>query len=292
MRHPEEAPDNRIQQFKDRGDLPEIMLKYGAASVTLCLQGAHITAYKPDGKTELLWLSESANFASEKAIRGGIPICWPWFGAHPERADRAQHGFARVSDFELVASSADEESTRITLKLASTPPYPEWQNCVELEFEIRLSDQLWMEIRTTNIGEEPIDVGAALHTYFQVSDVSQIQIPELKGLEYKDKTRDFQTFNQSEDLVVQSEADRVYLNPPQAVSLIDPASKRKLKIQSWGNNDLVVWNPWIENAQAMADFDDQGYKNMVCIEPANSLENRVALAPSMQHRFGKSICLN
>jgi len=282
----------QIQCIEGRGGLPEINMQFGDATLNLCLQGAHITSYKPDGKTELLWMSQSANFHSEKPIRGGIPLCWPWFGGHLEDSNEPQHGYARTSRFEIVSGNSDGGSTAIVLRLNPEESLrQEKQTGLRMEFEIRLSDQLWMEIKTTNVGDKPIRVGAALHTYFQVSDVGCIKIPQIQGLQYKDKIRNFRTFTQSEPLFVTAETDRVYLSPSEKVNLIDPGFERELSIQTWGNTDLVVWNPWIENARAMADFDNEGYSSMICIEPANALENKVKLEPGQQFWLGKSISL-
>lgn len=283
---------DHIQLKPGLNGLLEIHLKYGQASLTLSQQGAQITSYKPDGHSELLWLSRTADFLPGKAIRGGIPLCWPWFGQHLDDSDQPQHGYARTSDFDLFASQADDQSTRVVLRLNC--PNPKWQesvNGLRMEFEVRLSKHLWMEVRTINLSDKDIKVGAALHTYFQVANASGVQIPEIKGLDYKDKTRGFATFNQSEHLTVESETDRVYLNPPKVVSLVDPGQQQTLEIQTWGNTDLVVWNPWKDNACKMADFDDEGYTSMICIEPANALDNQVRLAPGEQHCLGKIIRL-
>ena len=251
--------------------------------------GAHITSYVPDGRSELLWMSSKAQFAPGQSIRGGIPLCWPWFGPHSEDGTQPQHGYARNSDFEVVSSTADDASTRLVLRLKSDHAV---RVGLQMDVEIRLSEQLWLEIKTTNTGSSPAYVGSALHTYFHVSEVRQIQIPELQGLQYKDKLNKAQALqDQSQPLKVQSEVDRVYLSPPQTVHLVDSGFSRNLEIKTWGNRDLVVWNPWIENAQAMADFDDEAYQSMICIEPANALDNQIELALGESYSLGKSIKL-
>lgn len=284
-----------IQLVEGRGGLPEIHIHHGDATLKLCLQGAHITSYKPDGNTELLWLSQAANFAAGQSIRGGIPLCWPWFGQHLINPNESQHGYARTSMFEVVSADSNHLDTRLTLRLnPEEMARHESRTGLRMEFDICLSgeqsaNQLWVEIRTINMDETPASVGAALHTYFQVSDVRSIQVPQVQGLQYKDKTRGFKSFSQSEPLQIRSETDRVYLSPPAEVSLIDPGLDRTLSIQTWGNSDLVIWNPWAENARSMADFDDQGYKSMVCIEPANALTNQVLLKAQQKMALGMSI---
>lgn len=279
-----------VRHLTGNNGQPAIELSFDNASALVYLQGAHVASWKPDGVTEILWVSETANFSPGKSIRGGIPICWPWFGGYwGEEPDRAQHGFARVADFELIDFEATDIFTRARLRMVSDAPYPEWRNRLALEVEIVLSDGLGIELITTNISDEIIEVGAALHTYFRVSDVTRVQIPELKGLSYKDKVRNFDTFVQEKEFSVTEETDLVFLDPPTKVHLIDPQTGQNLKIESLGNTDLVVWNPWAGNAKKMADFDDQGYLNMICIEPANALNNRQSLKPEQRFTLGKTI---
>jgi len=257
------------------------------ARVDLCLQGAHICSYKPDAETELLWMSQTAKFEQGKAIRGGIPICWPWFGAHwSDPKDQPQHGFARTSQFELIDSQADDNATQVCLELGQqAEPY----HSLQMQVEVRLSDSLSIQIKTKNLGEQAIEVGAALHTYLAVSHIDKIAIPELQGLQYKDKTKGFELFSQEAPFHIDQETDRVYLNPPSSVKLADSGFNHQMNIESWGNTDLVLWNPWVEAAKAMTDFDNEGYLSMVCIEPANALDNRVLLQPGEMYALGKTI---
>ncbi len=276
------------QEVEDRPGLPEVILEHDDARVRLSLQGAHITEYVI-GQDDLLWVSESARFAPGASIRGGIPICWPWFGASLDDPDWPQHGFARRSRFRIVSHSAEAASTSVTLALEEPAPIPEWQEQAHLELEVRLSDHLWMELRTTNISDRELLVGAGLHSYFQVSDAGQISIPALTGREYLDKTEAFARKTQSEPLRVDGEVDRVYVDPPGVVELIDLGFSRKVSIEAWGNADVVVWNPGPKVAAAMDDFDDAGYPQMVCIEPAIALERRIHLAPGETCAIGQTI---
>ena len=278
-----------VKRLAGKNDLPALDLTFGSASARVYLQGAHITSWKPDGMTEMLWLSDAANFSPGKAIRGGIPICWPWFGGYWGEGHLSQHGFARTAEFELVDFEETEFFVRARLRMISEAPYPEWQNCLALEVEICLSDSLQLELITTNISDKLIEVGAALHTYFHVNDVTKIEIPELHGLSFKDKVQGFEIFSQDSEFAVAGETDRVFLNPPKTVRLIDAEAKRVFAIESWGNTDLVVWNPWVENAKNMADFDDEGYLNMICVEPANALDNRVLLKPGASVSLGQKL---
>jgi D-hexose-6-phosphate mutarotase len=280
-----------VRQVKGKNSQPGIALTFGRASAFLYLQGSHITSWKPDGQTEVLWVSESANYAPNRAIRGGIPICWPWFGAYWGEGDRAQHGFARTANFELIDFEETGLFARARLRMLSDAPYPEWRNLLALEVEVSLSEALKIELITTNISDRAVEVGGALHTYFGVVDVTRVQIPELEGLGYRDKLQDFQMFVQDKPLSIHEETDRVFSDPPERVHLIDPGIGRTFTIESWGNTDLVVWNPWKESANEMADFDDSGYLQMLCVEPARALENRKRLQPEQRFVLGQSLLM-
>ncbi|MEM6584033.1 MAG: D-hexose-6-phosphate mutarotase [Pseudomonadota bacterium] len=277
-----------VRELKGRTKLPELMLEHGDARVRLALQGAHITEYTV-GNTELLWISESARFAEGVSIRGGIPLCWPWFGASLDDPDWPQHGFARVAQFRLLSKESSSNYATAVLALDSLAPVPEWAGVASLEVEIRLSDHLWMELRTTNRSDRDLLLGAGLHSYFQVSACDEISMPALTGLAFVDMTAGFERAKQTEALEITDEVDRVYLGPPRIVELFDSGRSRKIEIDAWGNTDLVVWNPGPRVAASMEDFDDYGYQRMVCIEPAIALENRVRLQPGARHAIGQTI---
>ena len=252
------------------------------------LQGAHITEYEKDA-VDQLWVSDSARFQRGVAIRGGIPLCWPWFGASRDSTSWPQHGFARTSRFRLLSEHSDAQQAAVTLALDESSDIPEWRSAAKLEVEIRLSDGLWMELRTTNTSERDLLVGAGLHSYFRVSNSHAISIPALTGLDYLDKPDDFARKRQSRALEIDGEIDRVYLDPPHEVELADPGYARQVTIEAWGHSDLVVWNPGPKVAASMSDFDDDGYLNMICIEPALALDNRRRLAPGDSFSVGQRI---
>jgi glucose-6-phosphate 1-epimerase len=276
-----------VQIVEARPGLPEILLSYGGARARVSLQGAHITEYAPEGQDNLLWVSESARFAQGAAIRGGIPLCWPWFGANPDLPDRPQHGYARTRPFKLAAQKADSQQTAVVLELDASSDFPEWNGAARLEVEIRLSDRLWMELRTRNLAERELPLGVGLHSYFRVSDCRNVAVPAVTGLAYLDKPAGFQRRVQTVPLVIDGEVDRVYLDPPDSVRLIDPQRPGTVRIDAWGHSDLVIWNPGPSVARSMADFDDLGYRSMVCIEPALALDNRKRLAPGETFAVGQ-----
>ncbi len=281
-----EIPE-RVEFVTDKHAMQLVRLRTGPSTVSLYLQGAHITSYRM-GERELLWMSETSSFESGKAIRGGIPVCWPWFGVYDAEGSRPQHGFARTSMFQVVSTSASDTESRVLMRLAQSSPFPDWPPTIGLEFEVRLGDALWMELRTSNGSDRAVECGAALHTYFAVTAAGDVAIPEVQGLRFKDKTRDFLLDKQSDPLRVEDEIDRVYMNPPAKLQLHDSHAV-PVAIETWGNCDLVVWNPGPVKAREMGDFDNDGYQRMVCIEPANALDNRVTLGPGDSHSLGQKI---
>lgn len=285
--------DNRLQFSEGFSGLAKAELCYREARLELYLQGAHVTRYQPAANHEVLWMSDTAVYAPGKVLRGGIPLCWPWFGPHPKNSDRPQHGYARRSRFSVLSTSADAESTSMILALdPAAAPYPEWQDRAQLEVEFRLSDSLWMEMRTFNVSDSALTLSNAWHTYFSISGRDRVTLPGVTGLTYLDKPQRYKQLQQTDAIAIRGEIDRVYLVPPPEIELLDSARQTKTSISTWGNQNLVVWNPGEANAKTMADFDDRGFEQMLCIEPANALDQSIQLKPGECHRLGQKITLD
>jgi len=285
--------DGTVHFGEGINSMPKVELTFNEARLELYLQGAHITRYQPAAGIEVLWMSDSALYQPGKALRGGIPLCWPWFGAHADNPDLPQHGYARTSQFQVSSTNADHQQTSIILTLdAAQAPAPDLQNRAALEFEIRLSDALWMEMRSRNLSTSPLTLSNALHSYFAISQRQQVTIPAVTGLTYLDKLQDYLPQQQASEITLNSEVDRVYQAPPATIDLLDRGHHIKTSIESWGNNNLVIWNPGEQKARQMNDFDNLGFEQMVCIEPANALAQRITLAPGEHHRLGQEIKVN
>jgi glucose-6-phosphate 1-epimerase len=287
-----------IQFVAGSGGQTRVDMRYEGQRASLYLQGAHVTSYQANGE-EVLWNSRNAQYLPGKAIRGGIPLCWPWFGAHPADTSLPQHGFARNSDFAVVAVESDAEGTRLQLRLAPIQQYDQWCDdqggVVELLVNVRLSNTLYVQVTSVNHTDREVAVGAALHTYYRVADVTRLSVPALTGLTFKDKLDDYalqcQTLPLGAEHEVEQGIDRVYLSPPASMVLLDPVQNHTIALRAWGHKDMVVWNPGPMTAAAMSDFDDQGYRNMLCIEPALALDNTVLLAAGESHHLGQEIAV-
>lgn len=257
------------------------------AQSTISLQGAHVMTFEPAGESPVIWMSPAAKLARGKSIRGGVPICWPWFGAHATDSTFPAHGFARTVLWQVVASEAlSDGSTRITFELPQDLiPAAQWPHACRVRNIVTVGKELTIELVTENTGQETFEIGEALHTYFAISDVDRIRISGLDGCTYLDKVNDWQRRTQNGVITISGEVDRVYMDTD-ADCLIDDSGygRRTIRIAKRGSRSTVVWNPWIEKAAKMGDFGSEtGYRGMVCVESANAADNLVKVAAGTTH---------
>jgi glucose-6-phosphate 1-epimerase len=261
-----------------------------ACTAELYLQGAHLTAWQPIGQQPVLFLSEQSAFAPGKAIRGGIPISFPWFGsrtATPEdpRIDGPSHGFARTSLWQLAFAALAGDDLHLTLTLAPNETSRALGfDHFQLAYELILGHELRLRLTVANQADAPLHFEEALHTYFSVGDAERIRIHGLADTEYLDKTDHFRRKRQTEaTLTLHGETDRPYLNTAAAVTLDDPILQRRVVISKANSLTTVVWNPWIDATAKLADMAPDGWRQMVCIETVNAAENAVTLRPRETH---------
>jgi glucose-6-phosphate 1-epimerase len=241
------------------------------------LQGATVTHFQKNGEPPLLFLSQCSRFAEGQAIRGGIPICFPWFGA---REGKKQHGFARNTEWELrdVLSHGDGSVT-VSFRLPEIAEAAEFPKFT-LDYFVTVGKMLSLELLTTNHSNQNFEFENCLHTYFAVGDISAVSIHGLKGADYLDKTDNLARKTESGDAIrIASEVDRTFVNTTSEVEIHDAPSARKIIVAKENSASTVVWNPWITRAQQLSDFGDEEYKKMVCVESGNVSENKISLAP-------------
>lgn len=265
---------------------------YGEA--TVALHGGHIMSYRPRDHEPVLWLSSQSQFRPGKAIRGGIPVCWPWFADHPSDPDKPAHGFARTTVWSPGESETLEDgSTRLKLFISeSEETIKLWPHPFRLEMECRLSDVLGVKLMITNTGDSPFVCGGALHSYFNISSVSSIAIKGLEGCPYIDKVDQSRRKTQHGAVSVEDEIDRIYLDTEADCIIEDSGMQRRIRISKNGSHTTVVWNPWVDKARAMQDFGDVEYKSMVCLETTNADTDVVSLAPGSTHVLEATIRLD
>ena len=272
-----EIPD-RVRIVPGNGGLPKIVVTTRFSAAEIYLHGATLTHFQKTGEPPLIFTSRQSLFAADKPIRGGVPICYPWFGA---RAGSPAHGIARISEWELAeTNSAPDGSVKINLSLPDKFLTQAGFAPAKTNFIVTVGENLTMELRVENVSAQDFIFENCLHTYFQVGDVGQISIAGLKGHDYLDKVSGFDRKTETNDEIkIASEVDRVYLNATGAAEIHDDKFRRKIVVEKSGSNATVVWNPWIEKARAMADFGDDEFKEMVCVESGNVGESKLTLAP-------------
>ena len=257
---------------------------------TLCLQGAHVVSFRPKSQqTPVVWVSDAARFAPGKSIRGGAPVCWPWFGAHDSESGYPAHGFARTVPWTVTGSrKRNDAKTEITLELLDNEQTrAQWPHPTRLTLTVIVGDRLEMHLSTTNTGTAPVKIGEALHTYLQISDIGSVTVSGLEGTTFHDKVDNFTTKKQSGAIGFNGEVDRVYVNTPADCVIVDAGLKRRIRIAKTGSQSTIVWTPWAEKADKMGDMgrgkSGEGWREMVCVESANAMDNVVTVAPGETH---------
>jgi D-hexose-6-phosphate mutarotase len=275
------------------GGLARVVITNAFATAEVYLHGAHLTAYQPRGAEGLVWLSDLAEFHPGKAIRGGIPIVWPWFGPHPSRPDLPQHGFARTSEWAVWGSRAlPDGRTELRLRLAGNDTKRlQWHHAFELDVRFLVGERLQVELTTRNTGSNAVEIGSALHTYFRVGDVERISIEGLGGRRYIDQVDGHKLKRTQAAISISEEVDRVYMDTSDECVIDDPEFGRRIRVAKSGSLSTVVWNPWIAKAKRMTDFPDEGYRRMVCVETANAARDARVLRPGGVHTLRQTISL-
>jgi len=281
------AITGHLQFIEVDGGLVFAEINNAHATASIALQGAHIATFQPKGEEPVIWLSKLAKFVPGKSIRGGVPICWPWFGPHATDSKLPGHGYARTVMWEVLETKAlADGSTFLRFGLIeSDTTRAQWPHPSTVQLEVTLGKALRVELVTANTGKESFQLGEALHTYFHISDVAQMTIRGLESCEYLDKVKDFARFTQQNGIVIESEVDRVYVNTTADCVIEDKGLKRAIRITKQGSKSTVVWNPWTEKADKMGDFGKDGHRGMVCVESGNALENVITLAAGETHKL-------
>lgn len=277
----------------DFSGLPGWRLRFGKAQLDICQQGAQILSYFADiEQPPLIWLSDCAAYAQGQGVRGGVPVCWPWFGDLQRNPDSVQnmisadapfHGLARTVDWQLLNSSTGNNGVQLTLQLDASQGLAGWPHAAMLQLHIELGERLTIRLHNHNLGSEPLAISQALHTYFAVSDIRQVAVQGLDGCSYHETLAGWQLREQTGDLKFAGETDRVYLQVPEHVQIIDQGWQRRIHLRTQGSSSAIVWNPWIDKAQTLSGFASDAWQQMLCIENANVLADHLLLAAGARH---------
>jgi D-hexose-6-phosphate mutarotase len=271
---------------KGPGGLDRLSLHAAEGEALVYLQGAHVAHFQPKGSRPVLWMSAESRFETGVPIRGGVPICFPWFGPKAGSPDAPPHGFARILPWTVQTVARETGgSLRAVLELsADAAARGGFPRDLSLVFAVTVGRSLRMELTASNPDAAPSTFEAALHSYFAVSDVRQVRIHGLEGVVFVDKTAAMaRKPGASEAVAIAAETDRVYLGTTGTVTLEDPGWRRRIAVGKSGSRTTVVWNPWVAKAKAVPDFGDDEWTGMVCIETANALDDAVTLAPGASH---------
>jgi D-hexose-6-phosphate mutarotase len=269
--------------------IAEINNEQGSAS--LCLQGAHLMSWQPKSQAApVVWLSRDAKLVKGKSIRGGAPVCWPWFGAHESESDFSGHGFARTVPWQVIESgTVSNGATRLTLRLVtSDQTRAQWPHDCNVDLSVTVGETLRMELTTENTGAADFVIGEALHTYLQIGDIGEVRVTGLDGNDYWDKVGRSNLRKQDAAIAFSGETDRVYINTVAECVIEDDKLKRRVFITKSGSQSTVVWTPWAEKANKMGDMGQPDrWREMVCVESANAIDNLVTVAAGAKH----SLCV-
>ena len=272
-----QCPQLRLDELT--AGFPQLHIRNTFGSARVSLYGAQVLSYQPTHSCELLWMSPTAKYQAGRSIRGGIPLCWPWFGPHPDDPSKPAHGFARHHLWQLDHIESDEHATRLELSL----PVPEGADQAALSLSIGVGKTLQLALRSDNTGKYPLQISAALHSYFAISDIGDIHIEGLDDTLFRDAVNDDRICKQCGPIRFHGELDRVYHDTEGDILIHDPARKHAIRIHKGGSRSTVVWNPWVDKAARLGDIPADGYRQMVCVESANADHNRIALLPGESH---------
>ena len=278
-----------------RNGMPRVRVTSPAAEAEVYLHGAHVTHFQPRGQKPVLFMSGESLFDPAKAIRGGVPLIFPWFGPNAANPKAPQHGFARTTTWTIRDVRHDSTGGAVTLVLslaASDLSRGHWPHEFEATYTVTVGAALDMALEVVNRSQSEIGYEEALHTYLAVGDIRRTRIDGLAGREYLDKVDKASRKTQPAGaFTLSGETDRVYLNTPDTVTVDDEANGRRLVVSKRGSDATVVWNPWVAKAKAMADFGDDEWPGMLCVETANAAENAVKLAPGQRHVMGATVAV-
>lgn len=289
----------------EMGQLACWRLRRGSSELLVAEQGAQILSYGQDGMEPVIWLSEQATFERGQPVRGGIPVCWPWFGdlARNPQAIRNQyagtqsapfHGLVRAIDWQVVTSGceADAATIELTCAEAAAGELPGWPHRVEVTLRIRLGEALEVSLSSRNLDDHPVSISQALHSYLATADIHQTRVAGLDACPYVDTLADWQNHEQQGDLRFHGETDRIYLALADTLTLVDTAGRRSLQLLSTGSRSAILWNPWIEKSKRLSQFATDAWQRMLCIETANVLDDARRLAPGECHTLGVRFLAN
>ena len=281
-----------ILRFEDTpGGLIRAVISGPRADATVYLHGAHVTGWTPRGQQPVLFTSSRSRFEPGVAIRGGVPIVFPWFGPRADGVPGPMHGFARIVEWSLESARLRPDSA-VELSLALAPNQVSRDlgyDSFQLRFRVAAGAALEMEMEVHNQSEAPLRFEEALHSYFAVADIRRVGVTGLAGTTCIDKTAASARKQWEGAIRITRETDQVHLNTASTCEIDDPVGQRTIVVEKAGSNTTVVWNPWIEKNRNLADMAPDDWQTMLCVETANALDDAVVLPGGGVHRMRTTI---
>ncbi len=266
------------------GGLAKVRVTGRLASAEIYLHGAHMTSWKPGGAEEVIFLSGRSYWEDGRAIRGGVPICAPWFAEKADNPKAPAHGFVRTREWGLDSVTAEDDGTVVVLSTESDEASRVWWPYeFRMVYRVVVGTSLRLELTVMNTGDASFELTEALHTYFRVGDVRSVRARGLDGVTYQDKVDGNREKVQAGDLEFSGATDNVYLNTQGAVELVDPVLRRTIRTEKLNSKTTVVWNPGQAGAAKLADLGDEEWQHMVCVEASNVRSAVVTVGAGQTH---------
>ena len=274
------------QVLEGKGGLPKVRITSSEVVGEMYLHGAHVTSWKPAGGEEVLFLSSQSRWEDGHAIRGGVPVCFPWFGGKVNDPQAPAHGFVRTKAWQLESIAQVGSAVTVSMFTETDEGTKRWWPAeFRLVHRATFGSELSLELVVTNTGRTSLRFEEALHAYHRVGNIEKTRVRGLDAIHYLDKTDSNRKKTQRGEIVIASETDRVYLNTRDAIEVEDPVLHRRTRVTKENSLTTVVWNPWVQKAHSFSDFADDEWKQMICIESSNVSDFAVDLAPGQQHKM-------
>ncbi|SAI12321.1 Putative glucose-6-phosphate 1-epimerase [Bordetella ansorpii] len=274
-----------VRIFPERlGELDCLRIETPHGSALMAPQGAQLLSYTPTGGKPLVWLSEQASFRAGASVRGGVPVCWPWFGVYARNPqsvrdsvnapdDAPSHGLVRGLDWQLAEPETGKDWAELMFVLDLEDGLGPWRHSARLALTARFGKSLELGFSITNTGSAPFTVSLALHTYLAVSDSRRVRIDGLQDKPYLDTARGWTPLRQQGEIAIEEETDRIYQEVDRPIEVHDPDWGRTLRLAASNSRSAVVWNPWVEKSARLSDFASDAWQRMLCIETARIMDD-------------------
>ncbi len=274
------------------GGLPKVKVATRAGSAEIYLHGAQVTSWVPAGGAEVIFLSTQSRWEEGKAIRGGVPICFPWFRAKADDAKAPAHGVVRTKSWALTGLDKLADGVVVTFETESDVASLQWwPHAYRLVHRVTVGAALKMELLVTNTGGVPFTIEEALHTYHAVGDVETVRVEGLGGVNYLDNMDGNREKTQAGDVVMTAATDNAYLATESGLTIVDPLLKRRVRIEKQHSATTIAWNPWATGAGKLADLGDDEWRSFICVEASNILSAAVFVGAGAEHKMSATLTI-